>query len=242
MKNLILLTTALGLLLASCASEKSQVEPPVTYRSLQNLKEGFKNENLLMVPFVMDFHGVLATDQLADAIYGTMNQRKIFIPAKESFARDSGLSIYPLNWVTENEKVSSFLSDHANDVNITFYKQTCAVGMFQKTNLLKDNSSKAAKEAIAKYTEMLVQEGTYSPGLFYYSLSHLKTYWSKDKIKMTRSKALSNHDKFSDQYDRTLNDFEKIETKSDFDKEMAECVKEIKKQNLIYIKNLNSLL
>lgn len=240
MKIAVLFTVIVSVVFASCAGEKKMSEVPQNTSTSDRYRVAFENNDLLSVPFLLNFHGVSATQDLNDQIYGTMNRSYLFVPDSTLKNKDVKGSIYPLDWAVENKKVKNFLMKHQTDPLSSFYNQECALGMLMKTDLL-DSKSKESEIATEEYVKTLLKEGTYSPGIIFHALEKLTERWNHKQLASAAEQAISRRDKFDAEYDNVINQMESKDKKGDLESDLVVTFKLMKQRNDYYVKKLQKI-
>ena len=240
MKTSILFTAIVSVVLASCAGEKKMSEIPQNSSTSERYRVAFENNDLLSVPYLLEFHGVSATQDLNDQIYGTMNRSYLFVPDSTLKNKDVKGSIYPLDWKVENKKVKNFLMKHQTDPLFSFYNQECALGMLMKTDLL-NSKSKESELATEEYLKILLKEGTYSPGIVFHALEKLTVRWNHKQLTSAAQQAISRRDKFDAEYDNVINQMESKEKKESFESDLVVTFKTMKQRNSYYVGKLQKI-
>jgi hypothetical protein len=239
MKNVFYLIIG-ALILTSCAGEKNELRTGSNLSTSELYERGYERNDPLSIPYLLEFHGVPATNDLSDQIFGTIGKALLF--ADTSFSnKNSQESLYPLKWEVEHEKVQKLLSENKDSQISTFLRQECAVGMLMKTDLLSKSEYNDAKMVLSIYTEILVNEGTYSPGLIYHALESLNGHWDNRKISESANRALSRKEKFEKQYDSAISELDAVENKTTFEKDMLVAFRGFKQRNQYYTRKLQKI-
>lgn len=243
-KNFILIKSTILFLLPllwGCSSEKNQLVPGTKYNSLQNLVTAFKIQDVRLIPFIHNFKNKPPQEDFVTTMYTNFYKYKLFI-SEDNMLSNGGTKSLPalMDWKNEDLKVQNFLNTVKNDDSFFIYNQECALGMLTKTNLIEDRSSESFN-VLEKYLNVLFENGTYSPGLFYFSLKKLKTNLTNEKIKLFVSETTKNHPKFSQFYDTLIYQLKIPKEITPFGMDMILCQQEIKRQNEFYLTKLKSL-
>lgn len=237
---------ALAGLLSACSVENSVKEMSVTNQTASTtenaLQAAYEQDNLRMIPYDHNMQGVVLTGDNHNRIMQTMNRAKLFLSDAEAVDLKTGKAsnVEPLSWKKQDELVRSFLKQLDKDPYAFYYRQDCARNMIAYTDLLND-ASDSALDALEFYVQIMSDEGTYSPGFFYYSLAKLKGKWSKGQIQEYVQKALSDRKKFDDKNRELASKFETNASEDGMSAGMLAYYQTMSKINDSYIQRLRTL-
>jgi hypothetical protein len=235
MKPLHLFTLAAGLLLTSCAGEKRLHSNAY----LEKIQKRYHQNDLSQVQVYVNQES--AEDQTADYIPTVMNnmfQAGLFWDKSYPVRPDNDKYLLPVPWKKEDLKVRPFLEKYGSDQYSFYYRQECAQRMLSRTDLLKDKS-KEALNILAFYTNIMLEEHTYSPGLMLCSLEKLRKIWPKEKVGLAIAQIVREHPKYEKLNEKFLSDFSKIENR--MGNNMSAIYTEIMKQNDQYVRRLQKI-
>lgn len=112
--------------------------------------------------------------------------------------------------------------------------------MITHTDLLAD-PSEGAIATLEFYVNLMVDEGMYSPGLYFYTLTRLKNHWPKSRVKETVKKVLSESEKYATKDKATAFEYEKHAGTDKLSAEMVVYFEEVNRLNQLYAQRLQRL-
>lgn len=226
---------AAALLLMNCAGGKT----PKVASGLEKFQKGYKTKDPSLMQVYMNQAGMDTQDgDYILAVTNTMFREGLFWDKSYPVKKDNDKYLTAIPWNKEDEKVRAFLEKYDDDQYFSYYRQECAQRMLSSTDLLKDKS-KDALNALAFYTNIMLEEHTYSPGLMLYSLEKLKKVWPREKIRLAAALVAREHPKYQELNKKLLSDFSKMGSKSGAD--LVLVYTEIMKQNDLYVKRLQKI-
>lgn len=234
----IILGAALSLLISSCGSPEDQstvIDKPNATQ--QSLRVGYESKDLSLVPF--DYN--LKKD-LYQAKHQQMQSKMVgyglFVFAKTKSEREKEGISEEFAWREQDAKVRTFLKAHEQDEYAFFYRQECAKNMLVFTDILRDDSNEALN-SLAYYTEILLDEEFFSPGLMYFSLEKLKAVWGEEKTSNAVKVALNKQEEFLTKNQAMVSEYK---GKTD---EVAQMLlanaEEARRQNDLYVQKLREI-
>ncbi|WAC11399.1 hypothetical protein [Dyadobacter pollutisoli] len=237
MKRLQVYVIVLGaaLLLMNCAGGKTANVASV----LEKFQKGYKTRDPSLMQVCMNQSGMDTLDgDYILVVTNTMFKEGLFWDKSYPVRKDNDKYLMAIPWKKEDGKVHAFLEKYDDDQYFSYYRQECAQRMLSSTDLLKDKS-KEGLNALAFYTNIMLEEHTYCPGLMLCSLEKLKKVWPREKIRLAATLVVREHPKYRELNKKLVSDFSKMGNKSGAD--MVLVYTEIMRQNDLYVKRLQKI-